>query len=187
VGTRGISAVSDAGPLIHLTEVDCLSLLCIFEALHISDAVWSETVERGRIPQADVLRLDDVQRYTLSQAEVTRFIEENSLKELHAGEQECLYLWRQIGVPILLTDDLAVRKAAKRLNLIPVGSLGIVVRAYRAGHISLTEAERHIIELYDVSSLFVTRAIVELAIEQLHRYTNQGSRKNRAEERASLG
>lgn len=48
-------------------------------------------------------------------------------------------------------------------------------------------AERHIIELYDVSSLFVTRTIVELAIEQLHRYTNQGSRKNRAQERASLG
>jgi len=49
------------------------------------------------------------------------------------------------------------------------------VRAYRVGPISLAEAERHIVELYDVSSLFVTRAIVELAIEQLHVHANQNS------------
>ena len=181
MGAGGISAVSDAGPLIHLAEVDCLPLLSIFESLHIPDAVWSETVEPGRTPLADVLRLDNVQRHTLSQAEVARFIEENSLGELHVGERECLYLCQQIGVPILLTDDLAVRETVKGLNLIPVGSLGIAVRAYRMGHISLAEAEHHIIELYDVSSLFVTRAIVELAIEQLYRYADQGSRKARAE------
>ncbi len=74
----------------------------------------------------------------------------------------------EVGVPILLTDDLAVRDAAKRLGLTPVGSLGVIVRAYRLGHIILTQAEHRIAALYDASSLFVTRAIVELAIEQLH-------------------
>jgi predicted nucleic acid-binding protein len=87
---------------------------------------------------------------------------------LHDGERECLYLCQQIGVPTLLTDDLAVREAAKRLNLTPVGSLGIVVRACRLGYTSLAAAERHIIDLYEVSSLFITRATVELAIEHLH-------------------
>ena len=171
MGTGGISAVSDAGPLIHLTEINCLPLLRIFETLHIPDAVWSEAVEQGRTTQADVLRLGNAQRHTLSQTEVTQFIVENGLEGLHAGECECLCLCRQINVPILLTGDLAVREAAKRLGLTPVGSLGIVVRAYRVGHISLAEAERRIVELHDVSSLFITRAIVELAIEQLHVYT----------------
>lgn len=60
------------------------------------------------------------------------------------------------------------RRAAKRLKLPPVGSLGIVVKAYRLRYIPLSEAERRIADLYDVNSLFVTRAIVELAIEQLH-------------------
>lgn len=175
MGAGGINAVSNAGPLIHLTEIDCLPLLRFFETLHIPEAVWSEAVEQWRVPQADVLRLGNVQRHTLSQAKVTQFIGENSLEELHAGECECLYLCQQLGVPILLTDDLAVREAAKRLSLTPVGSLGIVVRAYRVGLISLAEAERRIVELYDVSSLFVTRAIVELAIEQLHMYANQSS------------
>lgn len=167
-------AVADAGPLIHLTEIGCLPLLRIFDTLHIPDTVWSETVEQGRVPQGDVLGLGTVQRHTLPQSQITRFIQENSLETLHDGECECLCLCQQIGVPILLTDDLAVREATKRLNLTPVGSLGIVVRAYRLGYISLADAERHIIDLYDVSSLFVTRAIVELAIEQLRKHSNQG-------------
>lgn len=165
---RADIAVADAGPLIHLYEIGCLSLLRIFEALHLPDAVWKKTVEQQRVEAAEVLGLGNVRRHTLLQAQVSRFIRENDLKELQAGEAECLHLCKLTGAPILLTDDLAVREAAKRLHLKPVGSLGIVVRAYRLGHIALADAERHIADLYDVSSLFVTRAIVELAIEQLH-------------------
>jgi predicted nucleic acid-binding protein len=73
-------------------------------------------------------------------------------------------------VTVLLTDDLAVREAAKRLRLTPVGSLGVIVRAYRVGQLSLADAERHLTDLYAVSSLFVTQAIVELAIEQLRKH-----------------
>jgi predicted nucleic acid-binding protein len=169
VGIARISVVSDTGPLIHLAEIDCLSFLSIFENLHIPHAVWQEIERQGQTYQADILGLSHVKRHTLSQTEVTLFIKGNNLEELHVGEQECLYLCQQIGVAVLLTDDLAVRESAKRLHLTPVGSLGIVVRVYRAGHISLSEAEHHIVALYEVSSLFVTRTIVELAVEQLHK------------------
>jgi predicted nucleic acid-binding protein len=66
-----------------------------------------------------------------------------------------------------LTDDLAAREAAKQLRLSPVGSLGLVARAYRRGYVSLSQAERHMTDLYDLSSLFVSKAIVEMAVEQL--------------------
>ena len=36
-------AVADAGPLIHLSEIGCLSLLRIFDRLSIPDAVWFVT------------------------------------------------------------------------------------------------------------------------------------------------
>jgi hypothetical protein len=52
----------------------------------------------------------------------------------------------------------------------PVGSLGIVVRACLLELISLEEAERRIARLHEISSLYVTQAIVELAIQQLHEY-----------------
>jgi len=66
-----------------------------------------------------------------------------------------------------LTDDLAALDAAKRLGITPVGSLGVIVRAYRDGRISLEEAERCILALDSISTLFVTKAIVELAIGEL--------------------
>ena len=174
MGTGEIRAVPDSGPLIHLAEINCLPLLSIFGSLHIPEAVWSETIERGRTPKVDFSKLANIKRHNLNQTEITRFVENSNLKGLHAGERECLYLCKQIGIQILLTDDLAVREAAKRLNLIPVGSLGIVAKAYRLGHISQVYAEQHIIDLYDVSSLFVTKSIVELAIEQLRKYAGHG-------------
>lgn len=57
-----------------------------------------------------------------------------------------------------------------KLKLIPVGSLGIVVMAHKRKEISLLDAERYIADLYDVSSLFVTRDIADLAIEQLRKH-----------------
>jgi len=161
------AAVADAGPLIHLTEIGCLSLLHIFQTLHISSAVWRETVGEGRVPATSILQLEKVEQHTLPDVSLARFIRENKLGGLHKGEQESLYLCRQIGVPLLLTDDLAVRELAKRLDITPVGSLGIIVKAYHLGQITLEEAERHIAALYEVSTLYVTRTIVELAIEQL--------------------
>ncbi|RKY69209.1 MAG: hypothetical protein DRQ02_01720 [Candidatus Latescibacterota bacterium] len=92
MGSERISAVSDAGPLIHLTEIDSLPLLRIPDTVHIPDAVWAETIERGRTPQREVFRLRNIQRHALSQLEIARFIEQNSLEGLQAGESECLYL-----------------------------------------------------------------------------------------------
>jgi predicted nucleic acid-binding protein len=163
-------AIADAGPLIHLREIGCLTLLTVFDAVHVPDAVWQETVDSGRVPEEALLSLGIIHRYSLLGSEVTRYAQENSLGILHGGERESLCLCGQIAVPILLTDDLAVREASKRLALIPVGSLGIVARAYRIGQLSLIEAERSIEALYDVSTLYVTRTIVDLVIEQLRRH-----------------
>ena len=70
----------------------------------------------------------------------------------------------------LMTDDMAVRDAAKRLDFTAVGSLGIVVAAYKQKYTSLKDAKVNIIDLYELSSLFVTRDIAELAIEQLRKH-----------------
>ena len=59
--------------------------------------------------------------------------------------------------------NVAVADAGPLIHLTEIGCLPLLL-----GRISLADAERHITDLYDVSSLFVTRAIVELAIEQLH-------------------
>lgn len=71
------------------------------------------------------------------------------------------------GPLIHLTDDLAVRDAASRLGLTPVGSLGVVMKACVKGLTSYDGAEERILELHKSSTLFVTQTIVDLALERL--------------------
>jgi predicted nucleic acid-binding protein len=40
--TASVVVVADAGPLIHLDELDCLDLLNDFKQIMVPDAVWRE-------------------------------------------------------------------------------------------------------------------------------------------------
>jgi len=163
MGPGRLAAVSDTGPLIHLAEVGCLPLLSIFEALHIPEGVWREADRPATIREG----LRFARRHSLEPQDTESFTVQHGLEKLQAGERESLLLCSRLSVQVLLTDDLAVRRAAKGLGLTPVGSLGIIARAHRMGQITREAAERHLRELYSVSSLFVTQTIVDLAIEGL--------------------
>jgi predicted nucleic acid-binding protein len=102
--------------------------------------------------------------------ELNHFSQTYGFEKLHLGETECLYLCKQLKVPVLLTDDLDARKEAKAIGLTPVGSLGIVTKAFQLGVISLVDAEKYLLALDEISSLFVTGVIVRQAIEQLHNH-----------------
>jgi predicted nucleic acid-binding protein len=163
VGSGRLAAVADTGPLIHLAEIGCLHLLSIFEELHIPEGVWSEADRPATIREG----LTFAKRHTLQSKEIAGFTADHGLEKLQAGERESLLLCSKLAVPVLLTDDLAVRRAAKALGLTPVGSLGVIARAHQMGRIASNAAEQHLRELYAVSSLFVTQTIVDLAIERL--------------------
>jgi len=165
-----IGAVADAGPVIHLFEIGCLPLLQIFDLLHLPDAVWAETVGRGRVPDTALGALAALRRQPPPDTTLLeRFIHSRNLRHLHAGETQALHVAHELRVPILLTDDLAVRDAAHALGLVPVGSLGVIARACRQGAVSLPDAEQRMMDLYNVSTLFVTRAIVDAAVAELRR------------------
>lgn len=163
MGPGRLAAVSDTGPLIHLAEIGCLPLFTIFEDLHIPEGVWLEA-DRPLTIRAD---LTFAKRHVLARDEIQEFTADHGLERLQAGERESLLLCSKLGVPVLLTDDLAVRRVAKAQGLTPVGSLGVIARAHHMGRIGRDAAENHLRELYTVSSLFVTQAIVDLAIERL--------------------
>ena len=125
-----MKVVADSGPLIHLTEIKALWLLSFFELIYLPDAVWNETVRRGRVPSREILKLGNIQNRVVSPDDVTTFLKRYRVRKLHLGETECLCLCEQLNIPLFLTDDLDARKEAQHLGLTPVGSLGIVARAY---------------------------------------------------------
>ena len=60
------AAVADAGPLIHLDEIGWLTLLRLFDVIHVPDAVWSESVQPGRVRESALLALSALRRYKLA-------------------------------------------------------------------------------------------------------------------------
>ncbi|MBM4054368.1 MAG: hypothetical protein FJ264_06815 [Planctomycetes bacterium] len=162
-----MAVVSDAGPLIHLSEIGGIALLQLFGIIHVPHTVLFEISKHRKNISKEITIAD----HNLPELQIIEFTRKAGLEKLHSGERECLYLCRQINQSILLTDDLAVRAVAKSLQITPVGSLGIVIKVYKDSRISLAEAEQYKSDLCDISSLFVTRTIVELVIEQLHKKT----------------
>ncbi|NOZ61243.1 MAG: hypothetical protein GXO74_06140 [Calditrichaeota bacterium] len=170
MGIKKMSVVSDTGPLLHLSEIGCAQLLLQFKKIYTPESVCDEYEKHKRTSDADVLNFKNVKHISVKESKLKDFIRQYNLGELHLGETECLYLCQNLSVDVILTDDLAVRDIASNMGITPVGSLGVIIKSYREKTISLPQAEKLIFDLYETSSLFVTRTIVELVIEELKKY-----------------
>lgn len=93
-----LGAVSDAGPLIHLAEIDSLELLSAFDTLLIPETVYDE-IKRGGVPD----EISDIS-CEFVEADEDRIESE----ELDAGERAAISVAKERGI-VLLTDDLAAR------------------------------------------------------------------------------
>lgn len=151
-----VAAVSDAGPLIHLAEIDSLELLSNFDTLLVPEAV-SEELERGGVPDG-ISALS----YELVEAN-TEGVES---QELDAGERAALAIANAREV-VLLTDDLAARESAAEDDVEVHGSIGVIALGDARGAISKDEAASRMRALQRETSLFVTDAVVERGIKLL--------------------
>src|SRR6267142_1226693 len=87
--------VCDAGPLIHLSELDCLDLLANFSRVVVPDVVWRE-VEHHRPTALDqkTIRLERLKPREEPSAEL---ISLHRLLALHAGEVQALQLAQELS------------------------------------------------------------------------------------------
>lgn len=151
-----LAAVSDAGPLIHLAEIDSLELLSAFDTLLIPETVYEE-LERGGVPDG----ISDLP-YELVEADENRV----EFEELDAGERAALAVTKERTV-VLLTDDLAAREIAAENDIEVHGSIGVIALGYTRGLIERDEAASCMRALQRETSLFVTEAVVEQGIQLL--------------------
>jgi predicted nucleic acid-binding protein len=121
--------VCDAGPLIHLDEINCLSFLNDFERVLVPKQVWDEVIYH----RSNAFDDPDVK---LEKVEVTVSRDPNfqtlvSTLMLDLGEQAALTLMQMNSGAIFLTDDAAARLAAVALGYQVHGTIGIMIRAIR--------------------------------------------------------
>ncbi|MFB6308989.1 MAG: nucleic acid-binding protein [Haloarculaceae archaeon] len=151
-----LAAVADAGPLIHLAEVDAIDLLSTFDTLLVPEQVYSE-IERGGVPDS---------LSGLSYDVVTADSKEVAPDSLDPGERSALSVASDRDV-ILLTDDLDAREQASDEGIEVHGSIGIIALGYTRDRLSQDDAASLMRALQEETSLFVTDAVVERGIRLL--------------------
>lgn len=126
--------IADAGPLIALAEIGQLQLLpALFGRLLIPPAVQAEIL---REPTASAL----TEALDAGWVVVRTPQDENAVhflrNDLDAGESEAIVLAREVSPQWIILDDLAARHIAEAAGLPVMGTLGVLLKAKEAGHLS---------------------------------------------------
>ena len=163
--SSGQVVVCDAGPLIHLDELDCLRLLSDFPRVLVPLAVWNE-VARHRptaltCPEIAFERIGCRAPLGADLVELTRRL------TLHAGELEALQLARESAANFLLTDDTAARLTARLLSIPVHGTIGILVRAIRRGQRTAAGVTMTLRSLQQRSTLLISTSLLHEIIRQI--------------------
>lgn len=132
-------AVSDAGPLIHLSWIDQLQLLRqFFDEVIVPPAVRREVLI---LPPPGTLGLTALeQAFERGDIRVSTPIGQAStyLGALDRGEAEAVTLAERLDADVFLTDDSHARRVAGERGLAVVGTLGILRIARQRGLITAT-------------------------------------------------
>lgn len=161
--------VCDAGPIIHLDELGCLTLLADFAEVLIPAVVWDE-VQKHR-PAALTLCKQLARSVQPTQAIASDLEAVIRLFSLHAGEIQALQVAREQQANLLLSDDTAARMAAQAVGMTVHGTLGILLRAIRRGQKSQAEVLAVLRAIPNQSSLHIKPALLQDVIAQVEQYT----------------
>ena len=160
-----LETVCDAGPLIHLDELECLDLLGDFRAVWVPEQVWQE-VEHHR-PAALGHPQVPLQKIAVPISEDAPFRALVRALALDLGEQAALSLMASHPDAIFLTDDAAARLAARGLGYRVHGTIGILLRAVRRQQRTLAEVLTALRTLPDRSTLYIRLGLLREIIAQL--------------------
>jgi predicted nucleic acid-binding protein len=156
--TESVLVVLDAGPLIHLDELNCHQVLGGFEKLLIPSVVWQEATRHRpfltllQIPRAQIADPHGLPPLNLQAA--------SPVAELHVGEIAALTLLHEAGGGLLLSDDDAARRTAEALGFSVSGTLGLLLRGIRLNLITNDEVRAVLRDLRARTTLHVSRAVL---------------------------
>jgi predicted nucleic acid-binding protein len=155
--------VCDAGPIIHLNEVNALHLLKNTGEISLPYGVFLEITSVTNLADDfpewfKVIKLSSSQR---KEAETWE-----KVGDLHTGEAEAFVLAKAKKADWLLTDDSAARLFASLFGIEVHGSLGIVLWNVAHDYISRREAER-ILNNLKQSSLWLSAKVFQEALNAI--------------------
>ncbi|OGG46745.1 MAG: hypothetical protein A3F84_18165 [Candidatus Handelsmanbacteria bacterium RIFCSPLOWO2_12_FULL_64_10] len=155
--------VADAGPLLHLFWVNASSWALPPHSIDVVNEVWEEVESHAPAALQDT-RLRRVVTSVQEPQDITR-------RNLDRGERVALSYaisQRKAGQDVLvLCDERQARLACSELSLPVVGSIGLIVEAFRAGRVSLEVASVALRNLPGPGRLHIKLQLVESVLATL--------------------
>src|ERR1051325_3478303 len=134
-----ILVVADTTPLRYLVEIGYEYLLPrLFTKVWIPGAVIDE-LQQPRTPSIVHKWAGQIPPW-VEVREIPGPSSEHELAGLDRGEWEAIQLAKEINANLLLIDERAGVRAARKQGFIVTGTLGVLVEAARSGLISIEEA-----------------------------------------------
>jgi len=147
-----ISAISNAGPIIHLVKIGQLLLLKqLFGNIGIPETVKIEIVEKGKVQgKPDALIIEkEINKWikVLKDPKIKKEFSERS--GIHSGEIAAIMLARELNLPVLI-DDSSARNFANLMQVRVLGSIGILIKAVKSNILSISNALNALEKLSEV-------------------------------------
>ena len=160
--------VSDTTPLITLMKVGKLSILhSLFGEVQIPEAVFSEATGNETFKdEADIIRKSEYIRVVeVRDHRQVEFLQR--VTGLDLGESEAIIYADENKADLLLMDEAAGRKVAQNMNLPITGSVGILLRAYKSGIITVDDAD-DAFDRIKRANRHISEPLINKALEILH-------------------
>ena len=162
-----VKAVSNSGPIIHLSEVNCFDALQIADVV-IPSAVYHE-VTRYDKPGSKELQNSHIPVIRLNEEEKVFSMRLCSAYEIDAGEAEAIALCLSGKYQLFFTDDSGARDVGELYDIEVHGTAGIVARAHSSGLLSYEETRQVMHDLHERSSLYLTERVYRIVMEMIEK------------------
>lgn len=169
----GPVVIADAGPLIHLDELEVVQVLEDFREICIPEAVWRE-VDRHRPGACDKLERSRVRRLDSVPELPDSLVRWAKVLSLGRGELEALHWMAIVTGAIFLTDDAGARLAAVEMGYRVHGTIGVLLRAVRRGLLTVARAQDLVRTIGDRSTLHVRQDLVDAVLRELEAFHREG-------------
>ena len=157
--------VCDAGPFIHLDELNCLELLVDFEEVILPLVVEKEILDHrpSALQDHDLNINRSPERIAIGEELLTLC----QIFSLDAGEIEALALMERNPQHIFLTDDAAARLVAEQMKFKVHGTIGVLIRSIRRRMRKPDEILQILAEIPLISTLHIKPSLLNEIIQMV--------------------
>ena len=149
-------AVSNSGPLIHLTLSGLLDFVFkLYDLILIPPSVYDEIIVKGKEQgHSDAFLLErSIINEKIKVKAIRKSNTEITSSKLHEGEINAIILSLQSNVKIILLDDEEARIFARKLGIKISGTLGILIELFKRNLFGLPEALEYLKKINEVMYL----------------------------------